>query len=820
MAEVFRPIVNIQPQTISTGGARQLLDLAGKLDQFSNQAAEFSAKKQVSKATIEGAQAGIEQQQAGGALELKKSLFGGVGVTAFNEAARNGYLKSLDNDNIETITNIAGENETDLAGFNDAVESYSKGVMRGVDPASKAQVSLSLDSMISRHRPKIQQAQAEKVVKEANAASAVNATERGILAQKSAFDGDVEQAGLNLAAAINSINERTDIGPEKKAILTREVQKEERESSFSGELSREFDEEGPQAAYDSLDKMAGSPPKGFTLDEWDAFVKKEQTKINRKVQRQNIDAKKLSKEQERKFSIARGMTFLDPSIPADPAKSGDDRKDVNLAYDELSLGWGSLPPEMQMQNNIDFVNNTGIVPDAMIANTNAAMRSGQADQVLAMADYVSRLQETSPQSLKDMPDESRAMALQIVDAQRAGMDVDVAMVFARKNTYGLTDTEKDVIRVKTQEVSKDLDGALQTRVNSDTDEGGFDTGLFSNVPDVPPSMLGDYRNSFGRFMVLTGGDEDQSQKLAYDASVKNVWAVTETGGPKRFMKYAPEAIYNIQGIGTDWIEEQFNEEMEIAGADGAIMATDTSVARSETPSYPILVTNPVTGVVEPMRAPFSIDENTIKSDARFGELGRIENSDGSISTEFSITENVPELGGFVNIPTLVEGQTDLSFLETKKLTPDNIKIAINRAIQRKKEGALLPSFGSMEEAVKSAENRSESEKNAPFRGGELLSYKPDFKATEQYRELVAAPGELLEKSKARRERLLIRRASVIRRGVQSRVLGEKYIPINERKAFLASDEGKKSINRAIRNMIATDRIDEVEAAEARKAFNL
>ena len=707
MAEIFRPIVNIQPQTISTGSARQLLDLAGKLDQFSNQAAEFSAKKQVAQATIEGAQAGIEQQQAGGPLELKKSLFGGVGVTAFNEAARNGYLKSLDNDNIETITNIAGENETDLAGFNDAVESYSKGVMRGVDPASKAQVALSLDSMISRHRPKIQNAQAELVVKNANAASAVNATERGILAEKSAFDGDVEQAGLNLAAAINSINERTDIGPEKKALLTREVQKEEREASFSGELSREFDDEGPQAAYDSLDKMAGSPPKGFTLDEWDAFVKKEQTKINRKVQRQNIDAKKVSKELERQQGIARGMTFLDPSIPADPAKSGDDLKDVNLAYNELSLGWASLSPEMQMQNNIDFVNNTGIVPDAMVANTNAAMRSGTSDQVSQMADYVSRIQETSPQSLKGMPDESRAMALQIVDAQRAGMDVEIAMAFARKNTYGLTDTEKDVIRVKTQEVSRDLDGALQTRVNSDTDEGGFDTGLFSNVPDVPPSMLGDYRNSFGRFMAMTGGDEDQAQKLAY-ASLKNVWAVTETGGPKRFMKYAPESIYNIQGIGTDWIEEQFNEEMEIAGADGAIMATDTSVARSDNPSYPILITNEVTGIVEPMRD----DE------------------------------------------------------------------------------------------------------------GQLLRYKPDFRATEQYRELVDAPGEQLEKSKARRERLLIRRASVIRRGVQSRVLGEKYIPINQRKEFLASDEGKKSINRAIRNMIATDRIDEVEAAEARKAFNL
>lgn len=707
MAEIFRPIVNIQPQTISTGGAQNLMDLAGKLDSFSNQAAQFSAQKQVAQATIEGSQAGIEQQQAGGPLVQKSSVFGGVGVTAFNTAARNGYLKSLDNDNIETITNIANENETNLAGFNDAVEAYSKGVMRGVDPASRSEVALSLDSMISRHRPKIQQAQAELVVKEANQASAVNATERGILAQKSSFDGDVEQAGLNLAAAINSINERTDIGPEKKAILTREIQREEREASFAGELSREFDSGGPQAAYDALDKIAGSPPAGFELDEWDAFVKTEQTKINRKVQRQNIDAKDVSKALELKASIAHGMLFLDPGVPADPAKSGNDRKDVNLAYGELSQGWNALPADEQMQNNVDFVTNTGIVPDAMIANTNAAMRSGTADQALLMADYISRVQETSPSSLKDVPDESRAMALQIVDAQRAGMDIDIAMEAARKNAYGITETEKDVIRIKTQEVAKDLEGGLQSRVNSDIDEGGFDTGIFSNVPDVPAFMLGDYRNSFGRFMALTGGDEEQSQILAYE-SVKKVWAVTETGGPKRFMKYAPESIYNIQGIGSNWIEDQFNAEMEAAGADGAIMATDHSVARSDAPSYPVLVTNEVTGVIEPMR-----DES-----------------------------------------------------------------------------------------------------------GNLLRYKPEFKVTEQYKDLVSAPGDVIENAKERRARILTRRANEIRRGVQSRVLSMKFIPFNERADFLASDEGKVVIVRAIGNMIAGGRIDEVEAEEARKAFGI
>ena len=103
------------------------------------------------------------------------------------------------------------------------------------------------------------------------------------------------------------------------------------------------------------------------------------------------------------------------------------------------------------------------------------------------------------------------------------------------------------------------------------------------------------------------------------------------------------------------------------------------------------------------------------SDARFGELGQIENTDGSISTEFSITENVPALGGWVNIPTLVKGQTDISFLEGGKLSGEQVDIAVNRAIERVKAGAALPSFSSLEEAVSAAENRTEAEKMKPFR---------------------------------------------------------------------------------------------------------
>jgi len=292
--------------------------------------------------------------------------------------------------------------------------------------------------------------------------------------------------------------------------------------------------------------------------------------------------------------------FTSPDIPADPAGSSQDRKDINNFYDAESQKWSGLPIQDQVDLNVDFVSNTGLVPKTMISNVNAAMRSGNVEQVALMSDFISRIQETGAGSLQDIPAESRAIALQVSDAQRAGMDVEVALEQARKSAYGLTDSERDVIKITTQEASKALPKGLQGAVNQDVEDGGFDTGIFSNVPDVPPMMLADYRNSFGRFMEMTAGDSDQAQKLAYD-SIKSVWGVTETGGPKRFSKYSPETIYAVPGSNNNWIEEQFNSEMAELGSEGAILAIDKGTARESQPSYPVFVPNGETGILEPLR---------------------------------------------------------------------------------------------------------------------------------------------------------------------------------------------------------------------------
>lgn len=104
----------------------------------------------------------------------------------------------------------------------------------------------------------------------------------------------------------------------------------------------------------------------------------------------------------------------------------------------------------------------------------------------------------------------------------------------------------------------------------------------------------------------------------------------------------------------------------------------------------------------------------IEQDARFGELGALRHSSGSTSTELSVTENVPDLGGWVNIPLLVKGQTNIDGILSGDIKPENYRIAVERARERVAAGATLPSYNSVEEAVAAAEGRTEAEKNRPF----------------------------------------------------------------------------------------------------------
>jgi len=347
--------------------------------------------------------------------------------------------------------------------------------------------------------------------------------------------------------------------------------------------------------------VSGKIPGGFEPDEWDSFLRSEQAKVNRSISRQAKVSSEAAKAIELDLRIKRGGMFQDPSIPANPAKGSTDRRDINLNYNKESQEWALLPVQEQVDKNVEYVKNSGVIPDLMIGNVNAAMRSGTVDQVILATDYISRLQEEAPSTLKDMPDESRAMSLMVGDSIKAGVEPEVALEQARKFAYGMTKQEKEAIKIQSAKALPELPGSLESFIGDSTEKGGFDKGIFGglffNVPNASPAMQAEYRTTFSLFMQTTNANVKQSQKLAFQ-SLKKLWSVTDVGGPRRFMKYSPESIYGISGVDDEWIENQFNEDMEEAGITGAILAIDTTVARSDQPLYPILAPNKETGISE------------------------------------------------------------------------------------------------------------------------------------------------------------------------------------------------------------------------------
>lgn len=604
----FKEKVNIQSQSLDTGIIQGSFSVVQKLENFQSQQRQVTSgliQQLGERAEKSGTESGQEVpiERVDGKTQKPKfkeeKFIGSIKIKAHNKALRAAYLASLGNDIREGVSRIRAENPDNVLEFNDAVRGYSKGVIDGADSSVRHLVITALDDKITSNRMAVQIANVKKdndFAKETLDNAINSATDDAF--QKSRNGEDIESTKSRVEAYL-SIDETVEAGfisagegIEKKRNIAR-VSAEQREK---GNLDRLADINIPKA-FEHLDNLSKKIPDGWTVDEWSSFITSSQQDLNRKAARMKRQVVKLTKEQLLQESIGRGKSFMNPDIPADPAKSSQDRKDVNNAYEVVSQEWAELPPMDQFNSHVAFVKNTGIMPDKLIKGVNASMRSGNADQVNIFASVITEIAKESNAAniLKDIPVESRAIAQQVSDSIEAGIDIEVAVEIARKNTFGLTEPEREQIRISTQALRSDMVDILDDMIEDDDE---FDVFIFE--PDASPALQADFNVSFDKFMILTNGDPDQSSTLAFE-SIKKVWAMTTIGGPKRFMKYAPETVYSIPGISNKWMDKQYDKDMKQAGLDlkGLFMAVDFETANSNQPSWPIMTTDE-NGIISPL----------------------------------------------------------------------------------------------------------------------------------------------------------------------------------------------------------------------------
>lgn len=585
MAERFKETVQIRP--VQAVGINDN-SLINQLESFGQQKLQ-ERQQDVAQASFA---AGQQAFQEGDQPEFKQErFFGKVGSKAYNQGLRASYVASLDRDNRERISEMRAQNPANLAAFNDQSNEYRKAVLQNVDPTARQVVSDSLDSLISSNRIAVQTNEIRKTHDENDLETASHVDSATNDALAFARDGNDIGAAESALVAFAGIDGRVDaefISEKEGALLKRGIEKDLIEENLKGGLFRTFDDVGQQEALDELDDLSDKVPKGFAPEEWDQFISGAQTDLNRKSARQKQNLKASLKAEQLENSVKRGFLFTNPDIPADPAKSSQDRKDVNNYYDSISPEWRGNVNDL-INNNVEFVKNTGLVPDQLVSNMNAVMRSGNTEQAIAMMEAMQRIQETSPNSIKDFSGESRAMSLQVSDSMRNGLDAETAVEVARKNTYGLSPTQKDELKIAADE-AKPMK-RFEEMVSDEFDPFQFPViGFLRNEPDIPPGMQATFKSNFNDFMSITSGNVEQAEKLAFE-STKNIWAVSSTGGPRRFMRFAPEGFYHVEGFDDSWISDQFLEDTEVLGIQDAIIGTDDQVARSDRPSYPILAPN-------------------------------------------------------------------------------------------------------------------------------------------------------------------------------------------------------------------------------------
>lgn len=634
MAKRFQETVGIGQLQTGTGAPQAIASLVDRLESFKQGFGRVAEQEAIRRGVESAAQTelvsvdGVTQ-----APEEKKAplMIGSIEVNAHNKALRAAYLSSIDNDNRTNIARISLENSDNLVGFNEAINGYKKGVLQSTEPSLRQTMAIDLDQKINATRLRIQENTVKKQEAEAKSEIFSNTESAAREAARDSRNGDIESSAINLQKSLAGIDAALAAGYIDKAEsekTKRNIEREVTEQGFMNEVDT-LAETSIQGAFDKIDELGKRVPSGFTPDEWDSFLVSAQQDVNRKQARANKELKATQKEIERQESLARGDMFTNPEIPADPAKASQDRKDVNAFYDQESKKWAGLPLDQQLDNNLEFIQNTGIMPDSMISSINAVTRSGTPEQVLVFTDLMARIarEPNSANIMRDLPADARAIGLQFADSVASGIDSIVAMEIARKNTFGLSDQERERIKLETQAVRQDIPSFLEDMADRDFDPSFLP--FFGEEPDITSGMLADFRVAFGEFMVLTNGSADQSKVLAWDALKKN-WDVTETGGDKRFMKYAPEAFYSVGGVSNDWIPEQFDADILSLGhnPEDVSIAVDFDTARSGQPSYPVVMVDEE-GRTIPI---FDNDGNVLRWQPNFEATGMREEA-GKVQTQ-------------------------------------------------------------------------------------------------------------------------------------------------------------------------------------------
>ncbi|ECG1391974.1 TPA_asm: hypothetical protein GNB58_004522 [Salmonella enterica subsp. houtenae serovar 45:g,z51:-] len=209
---------------------------------------------------------------------------------------------------------------------------------------------------------------------------------------------------------------------------------------------------------------------------------------------------------------------------------------------------------------VQQVAQTGLIPSQVTTQLSAISRARSPEAVRQGAELFNRLYDTDPASVGDMPKDMQGFYLTVKQLTDSGMSSEAAIEQAQNLTYNQTDALKAQVAStqSTKEYKKDRSKAMDSAVSNMAQWFRWDPSADDQTPEAA-RFRNDYQALYDINYRTTGGNADAAKKMT-NQQVARTWSISEVNGDAKFMKYAPEALYNYGPAG--WQAAQWKAEKE------------------------------------------------------------------------------------------------------------------------------------------------------------------------------------------------------------------------------------------------------------------
>tara|TARA_R110000764_G_scaffold17080_7_gene47041 strand:+ start:4827 stop:6749 length:1923 start_codon:yes stop_codon:yes gene_type:complete len=640
MPERFNQKVNLQTQNLSGGEAEGLMSLSGKFQQIAQENIAKREKTIIEESTLAGQQSFAKGEEPEFMTENK--FIGGVTAKAYNTGLRSAYTASISNDVREDLAAIERENPTDIAAFKSKTAAHRAALVNDVDPVALPEILARFDQHTTTGSIRVKSAGEAKNRKQAVATLNANIASLGDEAARDARLGDSPAAKGNLVELSVTLDRAV-----SSNMMTREAANETLKKYQHEAIEQEnrlkfdviSDEQGFEVAFKELDNIAGSPPKGWTPDEWSTYTASQQAELNRKINRMS------AKTKEDKVAIKKQADYAD----IEEARRGNDRpvlnpKAVNSYYNDVLLPSLDGATSIQKEASIaEYVSKTKILPSTLKAQTSSFFRSGNPELIAEAAALVDRLDGVAGVADSMASPTERAMSAITVDLM-ANMDSQEAVTLAMKAT-----DPKDRDRIEAVDIAikaiKDKPSLYR-----ETAKDIFNTFWSSDavIDDINGATMGkEYGAQFEAYR--KAGMDDTQANDATKGVIQRNWSKYEG----RVMKYAPDQYYTPADGDSRYIMNQLhadvNQGFEGVNRENIILVSDPTTSRLATegvPTYMVKIVLP-NGELFTMPQRWAPDMQ-VELETRASETAteQLERRKNHMTTELKIQESLSNMRGF------------------------------------------------------------------------------------------------------------------------------------------------------------------------------